>query len=157
MVLIIPADATAVPQSFSDLTDARFKRIAIGAPASVPAGMYARQVFDNLKITAALSGKLVFGQNVRQVLDYVIRGEVDAGVVYVTDAIQAGSKVRVAATADASLHQPIIYPAAVITKAPHAVAARAFLDYLWGQPARQEFQARGFTAISPTSAPATVP
>ncbi len=153
LVLIVPSDAKFVPGSFGELTDSRVGRIAVGQPKIVPAGRYAQQVFDRLKISAALNTRLVFGENVRQVLDFVQRGEVDAGVVYSTDAMAAGAKVRVAATADASMHDPIVYPAAVIKQSAHAEAARRFLDYLSSAPARKVFSAHGFVVNSPTSAP----
>lgn len=154
LVLIVPADATAVPRSFEDLSDSRFKRIAVGQPKTVPAGQYAQEVFVRLKLTGLLTPKLVYGQNVRQVLDYVVRGEVDAGVVYATDAIAAAGKVRVAVKADPALHDPIVYPAAVVSRAANSQSARQFLDYLAGDAARQTLGAEGFVVSQPATAPA---
>jgi molybdate transport system substrate-binding protein len=156
LVLIVPSDASFVPTSFSQLTDSRVGRLAIGQPQIVPAGRYAKQVLVNLKIYQALEPKLVLGENVRQVLDYVERGEVDAGVVYSTDAVEAGAQVRVAARADPSLHQPIVYPAAVIkeSKAAKSAAAAKFLAFLDSQAAQRILIQQGFLIHLPTSAPA---
>jgi molybdate transport system substrate-binding protein len=153
LVLIVPADAAYVPDSFAALTDERIKRIAIGQPKTVPAGQYAQEVLNNLKIADALASKLVYGENVRQVLDYVSRGEVDAGVVYATDAEAAGAAVRVAAKAGASTHRPIVYPAAVIKQANHADLARQFLDYVCGEAAGQVLAAHGFVVNTPATSP----
>jgi len=147
LVLIVPADAKFVPASFSDLTDSRILKIAIGQPKSVPAGQYAQDVFTNLKLTDAVTPKLVLGENVRQVLDYVIRGEVEAGIVYSTDALSAGEKVKVAAIAPESSHKPIVYPAAIIKATSKADAARRFLDYLSSDAAVKVFTAHGFTSL----------
>jgi molybdate transport system substrate-binding protein len=92
-----------------------------------------------------LAGRLVYGSNVRQVLDYVRRGEVTAGIVYATDAKEAGDAVKVLAAADASTHEPIRYPALVIKGTKKREVATRFLDYLTSAEARKSFEAKGFT------------
>jgi molybdate transport system substrate-binding protein len=144
LVLIVPASATAVPGGFEDLADPRWKRIAIGEPKTVPAGQYAAQVLESLKIADATRGRLVYGANVRQVLDYATRGEVAAGIVYRTDALEAGDKVKIAAKADPGLHDPIVYPAVVITAGRNQKASRDFLDYLAGPKAQKILEAHRF-------------
>jgi molybdate transport system substrate-binding protein len=142
LVLVVPAD-TASPTSFDGLKSVAGK-IAIGNPKTVPAGRYAEQVFKAMKLDSAVAGRLVYGQNVRQVLTYVERGEVAAGVVYQTDADQAVDKVKVVATADAATHDPIEYPAVVVKGAAHAAAAGRFLDYLKSDAAKAIWKAKGF-------------
>ena len=105
------------------------KKIALGEPVAVPAGQYAKQVLTNLGIYDAVNAKAVLAKDVRQVLTYVETGNVDAGIVYSTDALSS-SKVKVVATAPANSHDPVIYPAAVIKDSKNAAAARAFLDFL---------------------------
>lgn len=145
LVLIVPAESKLTVDAFDKLKDVSIRRIAIGEPKSVPAGQYAVQTLKNLKLSDAVKAKLDYGANVRQVLDYVVRGEVSAGIVYATDAKEAGEKVRVAATAPAGSHDPIVYPAAVIKKSARAAAAVKFLDHLGGDDARRALQSRGFT------------
>ena len=130
--------------SFSDLAAAGVERVAIGEPKTVPAGEYARQVFARLNLTDALAGKLVYGANVRQVLGYVEQGEVDAGIVYATDAKQAGEKVRVVATSDAQTHEPIVYPAVIVSASRKKEQAGRFLNYLQTPGARAIFVNKGF-------------
>jgi molybdate transport system substrate-binding protein len=153
LVLIAPSGAAYILTSFSDLSDRAVRRIAIGQPRTVPAGLYAQQVLTRLKLNAAVARKLVFGENVRQVLDYAARGEVDAAIVYATDAASVGDKVRVVDKADPSLHDPIVYPAAVIRNSPNADAARRFLAYLQTPAAQRVLSAHGFLAAPPTTAP----
>ena len=86
IVLIVPAASTAGVSSFADLAKPAVARIAIVNPKTGPAGRYAEEVFASAGIADAVRPKLVLAENVRQVLDYVARGEVDAGVVYATDA-----------------------------------------------------------------------
>jgi molybdate transport system substrate-binding protein len=140
LVLIVPHDAANAVDSFESL--AKANRIAIGEPKSVPAGQYAQQVFAKLKLD--LKGKLVFGTNVRHVLDYVEKSEVDAGVVYATDAKQAGEKVRVVATAPKDSHDPIVYPAVVVKASAKPELAKQFVAYLSSDAAKKRLTERGF-------------
>ena len=144
LVLVVPADGKGGPTSLADLARTTGK-VAVGDPRSVPAGLYAEQTLTNLKLTDAVRPRLVLGQNVRQVLTYVRRGEVEAGLVYATDAKSAGDAVRVVATADADTHDAIEYPAVVVTNSAHAAAAKRFLDHLATPAARAVLQKQGFT------------
>jgi molybdate transport system substrate-binding protein len=145
LVLIVSSDATTPLSDFKSLTGAAVKRVAIGEPRTVPAGQYAEQLLKNLEIDQKLASRLVYGSNVRQVLDYVQRGEVTAGIVYSTDAKEAGNKVKVVATADPATHEPIVYPAVVVKGSKKRDVAIRFLDYLKSDKARKVFEARGFT------------
>jgi molybdate transport system substrate-binding protein len=145
LVLIAPTAAKSPPGRFEELAAEGVKRIAIGDPATVPAGKYASEVLTHLKLDAAVKDRLVFGKNVRQVLDYVERGEVDAGVVYATDAKEAGDKVRVLATADAGWHAPIEYPAAVLKRTQQVDEASAFVAFLGSEKGRAQLRRHGFT------------
>jgi len=144
LVLVVPPGVASPPRDFKAL--ARVKRLAIGEPKIVPAGRYAQEVLKKLGIADAVRGRLVYGANVRQVLDYVERGEVDAGIVYATDAKEAGDKAKVVATAGDSLHEPIRYPAAVVKDSPRAAAARRFIEYLTRDRAIQVLESHGFSA-----------
>ena len=115
---------------------------------TVPAGQYAKQVLTNMGIYDAVNAKAVLAKDVRQVLTYVETGNVDAGIVYSTDALSS-SKVKVVATAPANSHDPVIYPAAVIKDSKNASAARAFLDFLCGAQATAIFKKYGFTPAAP--------
>jgi molybdate transport system substrate-binding protein len=145
LVLIVPRDSTTAVDTFESLATAAIKRVAIGEPKTVPAGEYAAQVLKKLKLSDALKDKLVYGANVRQVLDYVARGEVTAGIVYATDAKQAAEKVKVVATAPKDSHEPIAYPAVLVEKSRNTAAAGRFLDLLGSEEARLLLERRGFT------------
>jgi molybdate transport system substrate-binding protein len=94
--------------------DPRFARIAIGNPKTVPAGRYADQAIRKEELTGTNRAPLVFGENVRQVLDYVVRGEADAGLVYATDVKLAGTDVDLGPVVDVKLHDPVLYEAAIV-------------------------------------------
>ena len=94
VVLIKSVKSTIGLSSLKDLLMVEVKRIAVGNPKTVPAGRYAEEVLKHFSLWEALKDKLVFGENVRQVLDYVARNEADAGLVYSTDAAVRNKDVR---------------------------------------------------------------
>ncbi len=142
LVLITPRNAPALT-SFRNLASAQVQRIAIAEPRSVPAGQYAKELLTNLKIFDSLKSKLVYGNNVRQVLSYVESGNVEAGIVYTTDAKQANA-IRVGATAPSNLHSSILYPVAALKDSRNIAAARDFVQFLSSTQARAVFERYGF-------------
>jgi molybdate transport system substrate-binding protein len=146
LVLVAPQDTKLAIRSFADLTANAIEKIGIGAPESVPAGQYAKEVLVNLRIWDQLQGKLVLGTNVRSVLTYVETENVTAGIVYRTDAA-ISSRVKIVATAPKGSHRPIIYPAAVLTNAKQPRAAAEFLKYLTSDAAEKIFNKYGFLRV----------
>lgn len=145
LVLISGKDHSKVT-SLEDLTKATVSRISIGTPTSVPAGQYAQAALTHLKLWDSLQPKFVLAKDVTAVLNYVETGNADAGFVYHTDA-QGSTKVKVIAVVPASSHQPIIYPAAVISTTKNQQAARDFLNYLQSPEAQQVFARYGFKTL----------
>ncbi len=129
VVLIQSASTPALVRSWDDLRQSQVTKIAIGNPEHVPAGMYGREVLERLGLWPAVERKLVFGEDVRQVLHFVESGEVQAGIVYGTDAASS-KKVTVVAPAPAASHAPVVYPAAIPIDARNAAGAKAFTDFL---------------------------
>ena len=134
LVLIVPIDAKLVPTKLSDLTQAGITRVAIANPESVPVGRYAKIALEAAKLWPALQAKAINTQNVRQSLDYVARGEVDAGFVYATDAALMKDKVKV--VFEVPLDTVVLYPIAKIAASTHAAEAASFMQYL-STPAAQ--------------------
>lgn len=137
LVLVTPRLSTV--KTLTDLAKPEVKRIAVGKVASVPVGRYTQQALESAQLWGALQPKLVFADNVRQVLDYVARGEVEAGFVYRTDAEVAQDKVRTAATVGG--HAPVTYPVAVVADSKQAALAREFVTFL-GSPQAQSLLAK---------------
>jgi len=146
VVLIVPADSTPGIADFRDLTGEKVGKIAVGDPKSVPAGQYAQLVFDKYGITDQLKPKLVFGSDVRQVLTYVETGNVDAGVVFLTDA-KISKKVKVVADAPDDINATVVYPVAVINASNNMEIAEDYVNFLFSETARAVFQKYGFTAL----------
>ncbi|EGO65006.1 molybdate ABC transporter substrate-binding protein [Acetonema longum] len=143
LVLIAPEGSKAALTGYEDLTKDAVKKIAIGQPDVVPAGQYAKEALTKMNLWDKLQDKFVQAKDVRAVLTYVDTGNVDAGIVYRTDAAVA-SKIKIIAAAPAGTHAPIIYPAAVLANAKQPKAAGDFLTYLSGPEGKAVFEKYGF-------------
>lgn len=142
LVLVVPQDGTVQLDTIEDL--AQVSDIAIGTPESVPAGKYAQQTLTFYKLWDELQPQLVLTKDVKQVLSYVETGNVDAGFVYKTDAAQS-TNVKIALSTDPKSHDPIEYPAGVLTGSKHPDEAKAFYTFLLSDQALEVFSKYGFT------------
>lgn len=135
-------------RTWEDLKRPEVRRIALSNPASVPSGRYAEETLTRRGLWKAVQPKAILGENVRQTLAYVENGDVDAGIVFATDARIAGSRVRVVQEANPGRdHEPIVYPAAMVTGCPQPVVARRFLAFLQGPAALKILSRFGFTPV----------
>jgi molybdate transport system substrate-binding protein len=128
LVVIVPRDSTLAIKRLQDLAQPQVGKLAIGNPASVPAGRYTRHALESAKLWTVIAARAINTQNVRQSLDYVARGEVDAGFVYGTDAALMQDKVKVAFAVP--LDVAIDYPIARTADGADAAEARRFVDFV---------------------------
>ena len=142
LVLVTPLQGGLPLKTLADLQKPEVKRIALGKPEGVPAGRYAKRALEAAKLWTALAPKAVYAQNVRQALDYVARGEVDAGFVYATDAAIMQDKVKV--VLDVPLASPVLYPIASIKGSSNAIEAKRLVNYLQTAPAQAILARYGF-------------
>ncbi|MDJ0618458.1 MAG: molybdate ABC transporter substrate-binding protein [Calothrix sp. MO_192.B10] len=143
IVLIVPKEKATEIKNFPDLSSKPIRKIAMGEPKSVPAGQYAKQVLTTLKIFEQVKPKAVFARDVRQALNYVETGNVDAGIVYLSDA-KSSSQVKIIATAPADSHSPVVYPIAVVKSTKNVRAAQDLIDFLFSNRAKTVFENQGF-------------
>jgi molybdate transport system substrate-binding protein len=142
LVVIVPSASANVPRAVADLAAPAYTRIAIGLPASVPVGRYTQGVLEGANLWGAIQPKMVGATNVRQVLDYVQRGEADAGFVYATDAALMADKVKVAVTVPTT--KPILYPVAPLPAGPNAAMGAKFVEFLFTPAAEAVLSRYGF-------------
>lgn len=142
--LVLVANAPTTIRTIADLGNAEVRRIAIGDPAAVPAGVYARRYLEDIGLWARLEPKLVPMTNVRAALTAVQNGSVAAAFVYATDAKLAPG-LQVVATIAGARAPRIVYPACIVKTRRQPAAAAAFLTFL-RSPAGSAILARhGFT------------
>ena len=143
IVLIVPTGSDKGFAKFEDIEKA--DSIAVGDPASVPAGQYAEEALTSLGIWDKIQDKVSLGTNVTEVLNQVAAGSADAGIVYATDAASMADKVTVVAEApEGSLAKKVIYPVAVVKNTAHQDEAASFVEFLKSDEAMKVFVDYGF-------------
>jgi len=142
--VVVPAQAGTPPSSLQALARPPVQRVAIGNPDSVPVGRYAQGVLQSAGLWTALQAKMISTQNVRQSLDYVARGEVDAGFVYATDAQAAGT--RVVRAFEVPVQGGITYPLAVVKQGANTTDARRFIAFVRSPQGQAILRRHGFSS-----------
>lgn len=128
LVLVTPSDSKLNLATLADLQQPAVAKVAMGNPASVPAGRYTQAALEAARLWPAVQAKAVLAQSVRQSLDYVARGEVEAGFVYRTDAFQMKDKVRIAFSVPTET--PVLYPIAALGGGPSTELGRKFVEFI---------------------------
>lgn len=144
LVLVVQADSTI--SSFDDLTTDAVQKISIGTPETVPAGKYAQETLTSLNIWKEIQPKIVMANDVRQVMTFVETKNVEAGLVYRSDAAQ-GKGIKIATAAPAGSSRPIVYPMAIVSSTKYAEEAAEFEKFLLSDEAMQIFVKYGFIDI----------
>ena len=142
LVVVTPSEGGVALKGLADLQQPAVKRIAIGRPEGVPAGRYAKGALEKAGLWTAIEPKAVFAQNVRQALDYVSRGETEAGFVYATDALVFKDKVRLLFSVPTPA--PISYPIAVTRGGTNVDGGRRFLDFVASAAGQAVLARHGF-------------
>jgi molybdate transport system substrate-binding protein len=146
LVIVVAADSTALPKSAADLAKPECKKIALAETKSVPAGIYARAYLEKLGLWDSVSEKVVPTENVRAALAAVESGNVDAGIVYKTDAL-ISKKVKIAVEISGADAPKISYPVGVVKSSKEPERAKKFVAYLAGPAARTVFEKFGFIVM----------
>lgn len=147
VVLIKPANSNIPINSMEDIRRKEVGKVSIGNPKTVPAGRYAEEALRHFNLWEGLKQKLIFAENVRQVLDYVARGEVDAGLVYSTDAMVRSKEVKVVMKLPEGSHEPVVYPIGVIKGTKEETLSRAFVDFIISPGGQRILNKYGFIAV----------
>ncbi len=143
LVIIVGSESRLAVASAKDLAGDTVKRLALAEPKSVPAGIYAKEYLTRQDLWTAVEPKVVPTENVRAALAAVESGNVDAAIVYRTDAAIT-KKAKVALEIPAADGPTISYPMALMKEAKQPEAARRFLGHLAGKAAGEVFQRHGF-------------
>jgi molybdate transport system substrate-binding protein len=151
LTVIKPADSQVDLAKPADLLDARVGRIVIGNPKTVPVGQYAEESLRALGLWERLQPKLVLAENVRQALEYVARGEVDAGFVYTTDAAVRADRVKEAFRPGEETYRPVVYPVAVVAGSKQPALGRAFIELLLSREGQAVLARLGFQPPPPAA------
>ncbi|WP_158736886.1 molybdate ABC transporter substrate-binding protein [Alteribacillus sp. YIM 98480] len=143
LIFISNPEAADLVSDWDGLLQDNLQGVAIGRPEIVPAGQYARQSLEELGIWKEIENNIVYGSDVRKVLTYVETGNVDAGIVYKTDAMTS-DKVEMIASAPEETHDPISYPVGLLKTAQNNKEAHDFYEWLQTDEPLSIFESYGF-------------
>lgn len=142
VVLITPKGKGKDISSFEDIL--KFDNIAIGDPTSVPAGQYAKELFENIKIWDEVSERASLGTNVTEVLNWVAESSADVGIVYSTDAI-SNNKVEIVLEAPEGKISKVVYPVGIVKATKNKEASQKFIEFLQSDEAIKVLESYGFS------------
>jgi molybdate transport system substrate-binding protein len=146
LVVVVASDRGAWIPTPSALTNSTVRRVALGDPKAVPAGVYAKRALECLHLWPGIKSKIVPTENVRAAMAAVESGNVEAGIVYRTD-VAASKKVKIACEIQAGCAPKIVYPVALLKEAPDPAEAAKFLAFLRSKKAAEVFRSHGFTVL----------
>jgi molybdate transport system substrate-binding protein len=144
LVIVTATNTPLMVHSATDLTNASVKKIALGDPRTVPAGIYSREYLEKLNLWSSLESKIVPMDNVRAALAAVESGNVEAGIVYKTDAA-ISKKIEIAHVIPPADTPNISYPVAVVKDSQQVDMAKQFVAYLNSEEAKRVFVKYGFS------------
>jgi molybdate transport system permease protein len=146
LVVVVPAGSQLKLAQPADLVSSEVRRLALADPQAVPAGVYARQALETLKLWPQLESRVAAAADVRQALQFVATGSAEAGIVYASD-VRSEPQVRIACEFDPALSASIRYPLVLLKRAEENPAALAFYDFLSSPAAKAVFEKEGFIVL----------
>jgi molybdate transport system substrate-binding protein len=147
LVIVVPSDSSVTLTSAAQIADPKIKSIALGETRSVPAGIYAKEYLQKIGIWDQVSARVIPSESVRAALAAVETGNVDAGIVYKTDALHS-HKVKIAYEVPVAEGPAISYPVALVQGTKNTTAAQKFLNYLESADSLKTFEKYGFITKS---------
>jgi molybdate transport system substrate-binding protein len=141
IVLWARSDSKLKLERLEDLAGAHFQKIAIANPEHAPYGQAAREALQTAGIWEKVKPRLVYGENIRQTLQYAETGNVEAAIVALSLSIESGGRWVMIPE---NLHQPLNQALAVIKKTQHVEEARHFATYINGPQGREVMRKYGF-------------
>jgi len=151
LALVAPADNPAKLRSFNDLAMDSIKSIALSNPKISASGIYANEVLAYFGISERVKNKLIYCDQVAQIADYIIHGEVDAGILFYTDYLARKDQLSLIDEAPHYSHSPIAYPVALVRSSNQTAEASRFIDWLYSDRSRAILAENGFriTVVTP--------
>ncbi len=146
IALVVPVDSKLGITSFEDLAKADVTKITYGDPKVAPHGVAAEEILTKLNLLPTIKSKIIYATNVTQTLEYVTRNEVDAGIMFVTEAMTASDKVKIVAVADQSWYTKVAYPIGLVADSKNKTVGQAFIDFVIGPEGQALLTKYGFKA-----------
>lgn len=144
LVLVVPESLVDAPTSFASLAQDSRWRIAVADPLITELGLETAACLESLGIAGALADRRAVAVDARGVLDRVLRGDADMGIIFGPDALQEQEHIRVAAVAPEAHHRPRVYSMAMVRSCPDRMLCGDFLSFLHMLPAQALLKQLGY-------------
>jgi molybdate transport system substrate-binding protein len=141
-------DSTLRLAGIADLARPEVQRIAIANPDHAPYGLAARQALESAGIWERVKPKLVYGDNIRQTLQYAETGNVDVAIVALSLSTQSDGRWSLIPE---ELHQPLDQGLGILKTSQHQQSARAFSAFLLGPQGQAVMKKYGFSLLAAQS------
>lgn len=144
LVLVVPESLVEAPASFEALAQDATKRLAIADPGLTELGLRTEGFLKAAGLTQSLQGRLDVAHDAKGVVDHVLNGEADAGIIFGSDAVQERARVRVVARSTEHLYRPIVYSIAMERYCPNRDMCQAFLAFTQTVEAQEALKPLGY-------------
>ena len=146
LVMVVPEALVDAPTSFEALAKSQTLRIAVGDPELTTLGQSTMQLLATLGVWTQVVGRLDKASDTRSVLDHLLSGEADVGIVFGPDAVQESQRIRVVAVAERGIIPPVIHSMAMERYCPNRALCKEFLSFIQSEEAQRELQRLGYTS-----------
>ena len=157
LVLVVPESLVEAPASFDALAQDGTKRVAIADPILTELGLRTEGFLKAAGLTQALQGRIDVAHDAKGVIDHVLNGEADAGIIFGSDAGREHARVRVVAKSTARLSRPIFYSIGMDRYCPNRDLCRAFLDFTQTAEAQEALKPLGYGSAGQQAASSVSP
>ena len=146
IVLVVPKNSNIYLDSFWDLTNDYVRKIAVGESMTSSIGQYTEEILKKFDIYDMISDKIIYGKDIKEVIDLVKNDKIDCGIVYITEAIlNNNNDLQIAA--EPKTHTDIVYSIAVLKKSLKEKEARDFINYLFSEKSINILKDYGFGMV----------
>ncbi len=150
LVLVVPESVVEAPTTFEALAQDRRLRIVIADPAVTTLGQKSHALLQSLGLWQAVHGRLEIAADARGVIDHLMRGQADVGILFGPEAVREQQRIRVAAIANNGHVEPVVHSLAMAYECPDRALAQRFIEFTQGREAQAVLRSLGY--LSPVEA-----
>ncbi len=151
LVLVAPESVVEAPASFESLAQDGRLRVVIADPAVTTVGQKSRALLLALGLWEAVKGRLDVAADARGVIDHLMRGQADVGIVFGPEAVREQQRIRIAAVQTPGATETVVHSLAMEYECPDRMLAQQFIDFTQGEDAQAILRSLGY--VSPAEAP----
>ncbi|HET9607441.1 MAG TPA: molybdate ABC transporter substrate-binding protein [Nitrospira sp.] len=146
LVMVVPEALVDAPTSFESLGKNEALRIAVGDPDLSTLGQQTKQLLTTLGVWSSVEGRLDEASDTRSVLDHLLNGEADVGILFGPDAVQESQRIRIVAVSERGTIPPMVHSMAMERYCPNRALCEKFLSFIQSDEAQKELNRLGYAS-----------